>query len=162
MRTIEHVKAQDYGGNPKRIFVFNELDTHFDRRAADGFGPAIQAELARCGVASAAYRRNSMQLDSEAKLRAAMLDFKPDAVLDMRQSDRHSFDGDVRAGTYVLTLRDLSQKRDVWKASMILGSGSRLFVSRAPAGAEFAAGIVGQLSRDGVLASCPPLAAKPG
>ena len=162
VRMGEHVKAEDYGGSPKRIFVFNELDARFDPRAAAGFGPAIQAELARCGVASAVYRRNSMQLDAEAKLRAAMLNLKPDSLLDMRQSERFLYEGEVRSGTYILTLRDLRQKREVWKASMSLGSGSRLFVDRAWAGAEFAASVVGQMSRDGLLKSCPPPAPKPG
>lgn len=158
----EHVKAQDYNGDPKRMFVSNALDTRFDARAADGFGSDIRAELARCGVTSTVYRRDSLQLDAEAKLRDAMLTFRPDTVLDMRQSERFSYDGEARSGTYVLTLRDLGQKRDIWKANMGLGAGSRLYVNRAPAGAEFAAGVVGQMSQDGVLKSCPPPAAKSG
>ncbi|MGI4975845.1 MAG: hypothetical protein ACRYG6_02765 [Janthinobacterium lividum] len=159
VNVAQHTVASDYVAEPTRILVINSLDAEFARNVVDSFATAIQADLSRCGVASAVFRPDNMQLNAEANFQTAVRDLRPDAVLYMTQAVRGSRDGEVRYGTYILSLRDVAQNRYVWKARVGLGAGSRLFVDRSHAGADFAAAIVKQLSTDRVLKACPAMAA---
>lgn len=152
----DHRAASDYRGEPKRIFVINRLDPTFSGTLESNFATAMRADLERCGVASLIHQPDSMELDAEAKVRAKLASFKPDSVLNIVQTVRYSYDGDIRAGTYNVSLRDMAQQRDIWKARVVLSATA--FADRAPAGGRFAATIIKQMTADGVLKSCPPTA----
>lgn len=148
----EHVRAPDYSGNPKRIFVLNGLDSRFSQKAVDSFGPEIQTRLTSCGVAALVVRPNRMELNATARIGEAMSSFKPDAVLNIRQTERVSRDGSTIFGEYVVTLTEVERKREVWKASISL---STFLGERERGGPEFAATLIRQLTADAVLSSCP-------
>ena len=151
----EHVRAADYSGDPKRVFVINGLDSKFSQKAVDSFGREIQVRLASCGVAALVVRPNRMELNAAARMGEAVSSFKPDAVLNIRQTERVSRDGSTMFGEYVLTLTDVERKREVWKASISL---STFMGERERGGPEFAATLIRQLTADAVLRSCPPSA----
>ncbi len=159
VNVAQHTVASDYVGEPTRILVINSLDNEFAGNVVDGFAVAVQADLSRCGVTSAVFRPDNMQLDAEAKFQAAVRELKPDAVLYMSQTVKGLYSGEVRSGIYILSLRDVAQKRYVWKARLGLGAGARFLGGRSHAGEDFAAAVVKQLSADRVLKACPLSAA---
>ena len=154
----EHVAATDFHGELKRIFVLNTLDQAFAAGLPTDFATAVQAELARCGVSSVIYRPDAMQLDAEAKLHGELQNFRPDAVLTMRFAVQSRYNGDVRAGTYLLRLQDVAEKRDIWRAEMTLASSASFLTDRSSAGVMFADRMVRQMAADAVLTGCPPVA----
>lgn len=153
VRVEEQTRALDYDGKPRRLFIQNTLDDP----SADRFAAAVQAGLSRCGVASSVFRPDSMQLDGEARARAAFAGFRPDAILYMRRSGRLVNEyGRVIHTTYLVTLRDVGQRRDVWRARVRLNAATILASDPLSGGDDFATAIVQGLSRDGVFRSCSP------
>lgn len=153
----DHVAATDFHGALGRIFVLNTLDGAFAADLPARFAAAIQADLGRCGVTALVFRPDAMQLDAEAKLREAIQAFRPDAILTLRFAVQSRYDGDVRAGTYIVRLQDVAERRDLWRAEMVLSSSASFVTDRSGAGALFADRLVRQMAEDRVLTGCPPM-----
>jgi hypothetical protein len=143
------------------MVIINNLDASFDESLPDTFAATIVPILASCKVDAVIYTPNTLQLDAEAKLKASLDSHKADTLLLIRQTVRNIFNGDVRSGRYILTLRDITQNRDVWKATMSVGASARLLAERSKTGAKFADQLVRQLAADGVLKFCPPFPPTP-
>ena len=155
-----HVAAADYTRQITRMAVFlptdDDFGNTFSAQFSSTFKAGLQANLQACSVASLIYQVDGMQLDGPAKAKSAITAFAADTVLSVQHTNRYLINGDDRGETYVLTLDDVSQHRDVWKATIGVGSSARLWVDRTNTGASLAAKAVQQMAMDGVLKSCPP------
>lgn len=150
-RVGEHVRAETYTGEPKRVVLVNAVDAAFSSVAAERFGTAAVQDLGNCGVTVMVIRPNSMELNGAARLRAAIASFKPDSILNMQQASSTSYRGSVVGGRYLLTLSDVATKTEVWKASINLAGG---FIGAAGTGPKLSASIVQQMVADRLLSSC--------
>ncbi len=157
VKVDEEVVDHGYRGTPKRLLVFGSLDSGFSDAAASAFPGALNEVMARCGVQSEVFAPNHLQLNPDDTLRNMVASFRPDTLLLIRQSVRESIDGAVHSGTYVLTLKDLATRRDIWTAVMRLYGPSPLVSDRSKGAASFAEKIMGQLAGDKVLKGCPSI-----
>lgn len=130
--------------------------TSFHDTMPTDFETQVIPLLARCGIVATAYRPSALELDAEAKAKAALDAFNPDVVLNISQTRRMLMDGDVRSGSYVLALYDVGQKRAVWRASIGTGSSARFLVNRGRVGGKFADEVVRTMVADSVIKTCPP------
>ncbi len=156
----KHVAAAGYTGQVTRVAVFlpkdDDFGNTFSPQFSSTFKAGLQADLQACSVTPLIYQVDSSESDDQAKAQAAITAFAPDATLSVRHSNRFLINGDDRGETYVLTMNDLSQHRDIWSATIGVGSPARLWVDRTSTGAKLASRAVRQMSDDGILKSCPP------
>ena len=160
----KHIAASDYTRSITRLAVFLPTDDSlggFSQQFSPTFKAEIQAQLDACHVQVLLYQVDPMQLDGQAKITAALTAFKPDATLLLQHTNRFIYNGDERGEGYLLTLHDMTEKRDVWKGSIGIGASSRLLTDRTHTGATFADKAVRQMADDGVLKACPPPAPLP-
>jgi hypothetical protein len=160
----KHVAASDYTGEVKRIAIFMPDDetfgSGFDKNFPASFKQAVQAGLGACGVASLVYQVDPMQLDGLAKAKAALAAFQPGNTLLIQHTYRFLMNGEERGETYVFTLSDIAQHRDIWKGTVGIGASAGFLADRSQTGAVLAEKMLRQMADDAVLRNCP-IAAKP-
>ncbi len=156
----KHVAASDYDREVKRVAVLMPTDDTFASGFAGSlsatFKQEVQSELGSCGVATLVYQLDPMELDGPAKAKAALAAFQPSNLLAVQHTNRFQVNGEERGETYVFTLNDLAQKRDVWKGTIGIGASSQLFADRSHAGTTLADKLIRQMAADNVLRTCPP------
>ena len=149
----------------KRVAILMPNDeafgSGFNRNFPASFKQGVQAGLDACGVASLVYQVDPMQLDGPAKAKAALEAFKPGNTLLVQHTNRFLVNGEERGETYVFTLNDLAQHRDVWKGTVGIGASSGFLADRSQSGATLAQKMLRQMADDAVLRTCPP-ASTPG
>lgn len=136
------------------MFVGDAIDPDWNSRAPEAFKRSISDALSRCGVAVEVYSPPAkLALNQSRNVAEQIAAFKPDSVLGMRQTRRTSHGSEVISGAYVVTLFIPGLKREVWKAELeLIGSLS----GQERAAADLGRRIVNEMSKDGVLRSCPP------
>lgn len=156
VRVFEHSSTSDYEGTPKRIFILNQLDTAQYSSLPQDFAAAIEPALAKCNISVAVYRSNGMELDSEAKLKAAVRQFKPDAIIGFEVTNR-LLGIEVLRETYSVTLYDTALRRQVWREVITtqnhqVGSPYR----DDQVGSLIADQLLRTMAADNVIKTCPP------
>jgi len=148
----EHSGAIDYDGSPKRIFIVNQLNVSADKALPGDFAAAIAPALAACNIAVSIYNPNPMELDAEAKIKAAVQNFKPDAVLAFHLTFRFVSNGATSGETYSVKLYDATQKREVWHGESQVHWAFR----QEMLGASMADQLLRTMVGDNVIKTCPP------
>ena len=160
----KHVAASDYAGDVKRIAIVMPNDevfgSGFDQNFPASFKQGVQAGLEACGVASLVYQVDPMQLDGPAKAKAGLAAFQPGNLLLIQHTNRFLVNGEERGETYVVTLNDMAQHRDIWKGTVGIGASAGFLADRSHTGATLAEKMLRQMADDAILRHCPP-AAKP-
>ena len=153
----KHVAASDDTGEVKRVAILMPTDeafgSGFNRNFPASFKQGIQAALRACGVASLVYQLDPVQLDGPAKAAAALAAFRPGNTLIVQHTERFLSHGKERAETYVFTLNNLEQHREVWKGTVGVGT---LLADRSKVGATLADKLIRLMADDAVLRTCPP------
>lgn len=152
----EHTAASNYEGSPQRIFILNQLDNFQHKSLPEDFATAIEPALAKCNVEATVYRPNSMELDAEAKLRAAVQLFKPDAVLSLQLTHRLFQGMSIQNESYTVTLYDALQKRQVWHEEIYTRGQMGFPYKDVVVGSLLADQLLRTMAADNIIKTCPP------
>jgi len=161
VRVGQHVAASDYAGSPKRIFIVNRMDASFSESLPGEFAAAAEQMFANCNVAVLVYRPEAMELNAEAKVKAAILNFRPDSTLTIQQTLQLRTNGDVNRGEYLVTLHDLPLHRDVWRGAISASATSYavaggFLADRSKVGGIVADQLIRTMAGDNIIKTCPP------
>ena len=157
------VAKPGYFSDPRRIYIVDSIDPISGKTISMTFRSGMRDGLARCGITSADFKIDALELNRDSRYKAEVAAFHPDLI--MRIETRHiQFVQYVESLTYWVgawdPLRDATH--EVWSASIraadVVGT-----VDRESRGTEMAEKIIKQMTADGMLPACarpnPPEAA---
>jgi hypothetical protein len=148
------VAKPGYYSDPHRVFIVDDIDPIAGKTVSMTFRAGMRDMLARCGITSAEFKFDALELNRLSRYRAEVETFHPDLLL--RIETRHIQQIQY---TEVLTywvgawdpLRDATH--EVWSARIsamdVVGT-----VDRDSRGTEMAEKVIKQMTKDGMLPAC--------
>jgi hypothetical protein len=122
--SLRAVRAPEYSGDIRRLFVVANMGGGLANRDGDNaraFTEVFTSALDRCGVVAKAFLQPpgvdlSLNNDSLEKMKAALGELKPDALLSINWHTRRFDTRGWNETTYLLQLQDAKTRATVWKA----------------------------------------------
>lgn len=145
----------NYQGRIQRIMIVGAPDLGNLPKVVEGFRTAMTSGLARCGVGADIEPVQDVQLNAGEALRAAEAQDGDDATLFVVMTQKVSVGLDAENNEYAVTLHDVREHRDVWKAQVVADTNSMMFEDRGAIGARFASVVMRQMASSGILTACP-------
>ncbi len=147
--TIESIKAPDYSGEPKRLFVLSVVETDFGKGFSSAFHKKLIEIASNCGATLEISQVSPLELNSNVHLER-MKNFNPDSVLAIARAGGTKDEyGRVMNVQYNVRLHDYPSEKIVWRA--IFNN-----ISPADGGERFAIMLTNKMREDQIFrSSCP-------
>lgn len=144
-------RAQDYVGKPGRMYVITGSGMGWGKEFVDGFHQKFEEIGRQCGTTVAFEQVSGLELDDRNTVMRAS-QFRADTVLFIEHGGGVIMmpGGNRISIRYVTTLKDLAQRRNVWRGSFEFGRGGTV-IPLSERGAVFAIDLSNSLKEDGLL-----------
>lgn len=147
-------RANDYNGQPKRLFVITDIGTDFGSQFSNAFQNKIKSIAKDCGVVVDIAYLSVLELD-ESRYDRQMMGFRPDTVLSIkRNGGTKSAEGVLFHVIYDSKLIDMSTKKLVWRAQTDFYRGG-FAIPVEERGESLAIDLTNKIKEDKIFRSCP-------
>ncbi|WP_342050453.1 MULTISPECIES: energy transducer TonB [unclassified Cupriavidus] len=145
-------RATDYTGTPKRLFVIAGKGMGWGPEFSDAFQQKFSEIGSQCGIVTTFEEVSGLELDLERTIANRATQFNADTVLFIAQGGGVVM---MPAGNrvsihYSATLRDIAQRRAVWRGGFEFGRGGTV-ITLAERGAVFAIDLSNSLKDDALM-----------
>lgn len=149
---VASLKAADFSGEPKNIFIITNAGTEYGDEFYDGLKDRLTEIFSECGASSGFSRMPLLELDGSVHVRRA-IEFNADYILSVRRNGGTQSDIGLFHVIYDVSLYDQKRRKIVWKARTDFYRGGLIIPARERGGA-LAIDLTNKMKEDGIFSAC--------